>query len=118
MARARNDRYDSVTELHADLRSFLEGRVVSAYRTGLWVEAKKWVARNRILSVSMLFAVIVLGTGVAATVSQYVRAEEHQAARASLSGSAFRLRTSQPASKRIRAAVAYRVNLKPRGLDR
>jgi hypothetical protein len=50
MAREREKRYPSVAMLAGDLRAYLEGRVVQAHRTGPWVEAKKWVQRNRRLA--------------------------------------------------------------------
>src|SRR5262249_55957999 len=47
MARAPAERYPSAAELARDLEAWLEGRVVRAHRTGAWVEARKWIGRNR-----------------------------------------------------------------------
>jgi formylglycine-generating enzyme required for sulfatase activity/predicted Ser/Thr protein kinase len=49
----RERRYANAQLLADDLRSFLEGRVVSAHATGAWAEAKKWVQRNRGLSAAL-----------------------------------------------------------------
>ncbi|MCU0865139.1 MAG: bifunctional serine/threonine-protein kinase/formylglycine-generating enzyme family protein [Planctomycetes bacterium] len=50
MARDREQRYASATELAADVRAFLGQRVVAAYRTGAIVELQMWVRRNRLLA--------------------------------------------------------------------
>ncbi len=50
MAREAPARYASMAELAEDLRAFLESRVVRAYETGAWAEARKWVRRNRLLA--------------------------------------------------------------------
>jgi serine/threonine protein kinase len=47
MARARDDRYQSVTGLADDLRAVLEVRTVSARRPGPWLRLQKWALRNR-----------------------------------------------------------------------
>ena len=31
-----------VSDLAADIRAYLEGRVVGAYESGVWAEARKW----------------------------------------------------------------------------
>ena len=61
MARELDARYADTLELASDLRAFLEGRVVKAYRTGAVVELRKWVQRNRPLAAS-------IGAGVLATI--------------------------------------------------
>ncbi len=53
MERESSRRYPSATALAADLAAFLERRVVSAYERGAWAELRKWVLRNRVLSISM-----------------------------------------------------------------
>lgn len=58
MARSINHRYPDMTALAADLRAFLENRVVAAYQTGAWAEAKKWVQRNRALAVALAAGVL------------------------------------------------------------
>ena len=50
MARQAGRRYASMAELAADLRAFLESRVVRAYETGPLAELRKWVRRNRALT--------------------------------------------------------------------
>lgn len=50
MARDPDERYASTIELADDLRAFLEQRVVKAYQTGALVEARKWVARNKLVA--------------------------------------------------------------------
>ncbi len=47
LERETHDRYQSMEALGNDLRAFLEGRVVGAYKRGAVAEFKKWVARNR-----------------------------------------------------------------------
>jgi len=68
MARNPAARYATTLELADDLRRFLEGRVVRAYRTGAWQELKKWVQRNRGMAASLLglVAAVTIGTGAAA----------------------------------------------------
>jgi WD40 repeat protein/tRNA A-37 threonylcarbamoyl transferase component Bud32 len=58
LARDPVDRYQSAAELGEDLRHFIEGRVVSAYRTGAFVELSKWVQRNRGLAAAIALAVV------------------------------------------------------------
>jgi formylglycine-generating enzyme required for sulfatase activity len=52
-----------MSALAADLRAFLEGRVVQAHARGAWAELRKWVGRNRALASAL--AVIVLLCGFA-----------------------------------------------------
>ncbi len=78
MAREREQRYSSVTELAADLRAFLDGRVVRAHRTGSWVEARKWIARNRRLAAALLAAFLFLGAGLATSLVLLRRAERER----------------------------------------
>ena len=54
MARGQVDRYATTLELVEDLRAYLDGRVVRAYRTGALVELTKWVARNRLAAASLV----------------------------------------------------------------
>lgn len=46
-----DDRYSSARPLLDDLRRSLDGRVVTAHESGSWAEARKWVGRNRGLTV-------------------------------------------------------------------
>jgi formylglycine-generating enzyme required for sulfatase activity len=50
MQRDPRERYADMRGFASDLRAFLDGRVVSAHRSGPWARAQKWVARNRVLS--------------------------------------------------------------------
>ena len=59
MERDPQRRYADMLELAEELRAFLEHRVVSAYRTGVWVEARKWVQRNRLAAVALGSLVLV-----------------------------------------------------------
>lgn len=62
MERDAARRYRTMQELAADLRAYLEGRVVAAYETGAIAELKKWVERNKALAAS-LAAGVVLAVG-------------------------------------------------------
>jgi len=73
MGREPAERYADMGELADDLRAYLEGRVVRAWRTGAWVEFKKWVQRNRALAGAWLAAGAVALVGLGATVVVEVR---------------------------------------------
>ncbi|MBK8978772.1 MAG: protein kinase [Planctomycetes bacterium] len=60
MARAPEARYASVEALAADLRAYLDGRVVAAHDTGAVATLCKWVARNRGFAFSVAAALTVL----------------------------------------------------------
>ena len=67
MARAAQARYEDMHALAKDLRAYLEGRVVGAYEQGPWAELRKWIARNRGLSIAvagLLLAVVLGSTGM------------------------------------------------------
>jgi serine/threonine protein kinase/formylglycine-generating enzyme required for sulfatase activity len=57
MARDPAGRYPSAKELSADLSAFLENRVVTAYRTGPFVELRKWVVRDRLAAFLLVMCV-------------------------------------------------------------
>jgi serine/threonine protein kinase/formylglycine-generating enzyme required for sulfatase activity len=57
-------RYPTTLALAADLRAYLEGRVVAAYETGRRAEAKKWVQRNKPLAASLAAMVLALIGGI------------------------------------------------------
>jgi formylglycine-generating enzyme required for sulfatase activity/serine/threonine protein kinase len=78
MARESGERYADMRALAADLSAYVEGRVVHAYETGAWAEARKWVRRNKPLAAALAAAVVlaVLGAGSVA----YVQAEGRKAA--------------------------------------
>jgi len=65
MSREISVRYPNMDALACDLRAFLEGRVVSAYESGSWAEAKKWVQRNKPLTVAAAAALLALVGGIA-----------------------------------------------------
>ncbi len=65
MARERGQRYRTALEMSQDLQAFLDGRVVKAHQTGAWVEARKWVMRNRAIAGTLFLAVALGITGLA-----------------------------------------------------
>ncbi|HEV8114046.1 MAG TPA: bifunctional serine/threonine-protein kinase/formylglycine-generating enzyme family protein [Planctomycetota bacterium] len=75
MARDPSDRYADMREMAADLRAYLESRVVQAYRTGASARIAKWVARNRWLSVAILAAVVIAISASAAIVTLQRRSQ-------------------------------------------
>jgi len=66
MARSIDDRYENMLAMSSDLRAFLENRVVTAYQTGAWAELKKWVVRNRGISIATACALLVATCGISA----------------------------------------------------
>ncbi|MBK7642644.1 MAG: SUMF1/EgtB/PvdO family nonheme iron enzyme [Planctomycetes bacterium] len=60
MARDAAQRYTDMAALAADLRAFLEGRVVHAYARGSLAELRKWIGRNRALA-GALGVIVLLG---------------------------------------------------------
>ncbi len=77
MAREREERYASASELADDLLAFLEGRVVAAYRTGPLVELRKWVGRNRLVAFTSLALIATLSVGGATSGLLYVEARRN-----------------------------------------
>jgi formylglycine-generating enzyme required for sulfatase activity/serine/threonine protein kinase len=75
MARSTSERYRDVGELSRDLQSFLDGRVVEAYETGAWAEARKWVRRNRALASALAAALLLLVAGLSASLVFKTRAD-------------------------------------------
>lgn len=65
MARSIDQRYPDMASMAADLRSYLEGRVVRAYESGAFARARKWVRRNRALasSAALILLLSLLGSG-------------------------------------------------------
>ncbi|MCA8952184.1 MAG: serine/threonine protein kinase [Planctomycetes bacterium] len=87
MARRPEARYADVEEFAEDLRSFLEMRVVRAYRTGAFAELRKWIARNRGLATACAVAAFALVLGLASSLvfgARARRAAEHAEANFSL----------------------------------
>ncbi len=64
MARDPARRYPDMREMAADLRAFLEQRVVRAHATGTWPELVKWVRRNRWLAFAIA-SVLAISTAAA-----------------------------------------------------
>ncbi len=68
MMRDVRTRYPDMSALAKDLTAYVEGRVVRAYETGAWAEARKWVLRNKSLATSLaaaVLAVVIGGVGFA-----------------------------------------------------
>ncbi|MCC7013881.1 MAG: protein kinase [Planctomycetes bacterium] len=103
MSRAPEQRYTSMAELADDLRAFLEGRVVRAYRTGAWAEARKWIGRHRAV-VGVLAALLV--TLIGALITFAVLLDESERSR-------MRLQAAQVAAQRANAVSGYRVSPYP-----
>jgi formylglycine-generating enzyme required for sulfatase activity len=64
MARTPKDRYANMGELAADLRAWIEGRVVRAYERGALAELRKWIRRNRALSATGCAAIAAIVGGL------------------------------------------------------
>ncbi len=77
MAREIEERYAGMADLAADLSAYLERRVVSAYETGAWAEARKWVQRNKPLAASFFAAVVLLVGGLVTSLAFKARADEN-----------------------------------------
>ncbi len=95
MARDARDRYPNMSALAEDLRAFLEHRVVHAYRTGAWVEARKWVSRNKALAASLAAGVLVLVGGLAASLVLKAQADRNALAEKRRADEVFRLSALQ-----------------------
>ena len=74
MARDPADRYASAGVLARELRHFIEGRVVSTYRTGALVELKKWIGRNRAVAGMAALAFVLLVGGLITSIRLGVEA--------------------------------------------
>jgi formylglycine-generating enzyme required for sulfatase activity len=77
MAREIAKRYPDMQALAADLSAYLEHRVVAAYETGAWAEARKWVQRNKPLAASLAAAVMLLVGGLLTSLWFKERADEN-----------------------------------------
>ena len=74
MARSLTDRYPDMAALAEDLRAYLENRVVAAYETGALAELKKWVVRNKGVTVTSTAALLL----VAALTAIFVLRLDHE----------------------------------------
>ncbi len=68
-------RYVNMAAFANDLRAYLELRVVRAYATGGFAELRKWIARNRALSVASAIALIALVVGTVVSMRLWQRAD-------------------------------------------
>lgn len=77
MERNIADRYPTMVQMAEDLRAFLEGRVVSAYRTGAVAEFRKYVMRNKgtVAAVAGL-VVVAIAAALGFALQQQERARE------------------------------------------
>ena len=79
MAREPRERYADMLGLAEDLRAFLENRVVQAYQTGAWAEARQWVRRNRALAASVAAGLVALVGGLVASLMLKAQADDSAA---------------------------------------
>jgi formylglycine-generating enzyme required for sulfatase activity len=77
MSREIARRYPDMHALAADLRAYLDGRVVAAYETGTWAETRQWVKRNKPLAASIAAGVLVLLVGAGLVLRESARANEN-----------------------------------------
>jgi formylglycine-generating enzyme required for sulfatase activity len=73
MQREPRERFTSMEEMARDLRAFLERRVVAAHASGIRARARKWISRNRALS--LVCGLALTGGLLAITNVVYERAE-------------------------------------------
>lgn len=76
MAREAEERYSDTQEMADDLQAFLEGRVVKAHRTGLVIELKKLVSRNKGLTGAIGLALIAIVVGFVVSTFYAIEAGE------------------------------------------
>jgi len=79
MAREPSQRYASMLELAADLRAYLENRVVRAHRTGPVVELRKWIERNQLLAGALGLLFVSLAAGLVTGFVLYRQSEANAA---------------------------------------
>ncbi len=75
MARTAADRYPTAREFAAELRAFLDNRVVQAYATGPVAELFTWTRRNRGLAAASLLTVAALVAGIGVSLQQKFAAD-------------------------------------------
>ena len=64
MARAKEDRYASASDLRNELQLYLDGKSVSAKKDNIIVRTKKWMIRNKVASIGIAAALICLIAGI------------------------------------------------------
>ncbi len=86
MAREPQERYPSMRAMGEDLRNFLEGRVVTAYESGRFARARKWVERNRGLAALIALSVVLTlgGLGVVLALEVEARRQAENAEQAAV----------------------------------
>lgn len=67
MAFDKKDRYSKVSDLKNDLQLYLDGKSVSAKRDNIFIRSKKWIQRNKVLSMGIAAALICLVAGIVIT---------------------------------------------------
>ena len=77
-------RYADMGELTRDLRAWLEGRAVRAYRTGAWTVLRKWVGRNRRLAAALGAVLLAVAAGILWNLVTYATGEARRARLADL----------------------------------
>ncbi len=78
MSRERDQRYPSTLALAADIRAFLDHRVVDAYETGALAELRLWIRRNRPLALALAASILILIAGIAASAVYAQRATRNE----------------------------------------
>lgn len=81
MARAPEQRYAQAGEFAADLRAWLEDRVVRAHRTGAIAEFRKWIHRNRAVAFTSFVAALLIVAG-SVTFGLWTKRANHELDRA------------------------------------
>lgn len=74
MARDAVARYADMGEFAKDVRAYLEGHVVAAFETGVTAELKKWVVRNKVVSLVAVALVFVIVGSIGGLIWQQRRA--------------------------------------------
>jgi formylglycine-generating enzyme required for sulfatase activity len=97
MAREPAARYAGMAALEADLRAFLEDRVVRAHATGPLAELEKWVARNRRFAGALFLALLTALGGLAAAAAVGARGR----ARLDVQADLFRLPYLEAEAERL-----------------
>ncbi len=117
LARDPDRRFATAQELAEDLHAYLEGRVVRSHRTGLWVELRKWVGRNRWLAAGLVtVALATLGATLAFVAQQRRAAIEVGRERDRAQAEATRAHAEQRRADGLRLAAMSRLQTDDPGL--
>ncbi len=79
LAKAPTDRYQSVSELDADLARWLEGRPVTALPPRPWYVFSRWVRRHQVAAASASLAAVSIVAALTVALVQYRQAEAARA---------------------------------------